>query len=61
MSEEEFAGIERLPEADFCVTKDGLAFYYHAYEVSWAMLDGVLPWDKVEKFLTDEAKELAVE
>ena len=58
LGEEELDGIEELPQAPFYITKDGLAFYYHMYEVHWSALEDVIPWDKVERLLTDEAKDL---
>jgi hypothetical protein len=58
LEESELDGIEALPQAPFYITKDGLAFYYHMYEVHWSALEGILPWDKVKNLLTDEAQEL---
>lgn len=58
LGESELDGIDALPQASFYVTKDGLAFYYHMYEVHWSALEGILPWNKVESLLTDEAQEL---
>ena len=58
LEESELENIEELPAAPFYITKEGVAFIYRMYEVHWSLLEGVIPWNKVKKLLTDEAQAL---
>ena len=58
IEDSELENIEELPRTPFYLTADGVAFCYASYEVHWSFLEGVIPYDKVENLLTDEAQAL---
>ena len=58
VEEEIVDGIDKLPEAPLYLTDDGVGFNYAQYEVYWSEFSGVIPLEKIEKYLTDEAVEL---